>query len=242
MPSVKLGKSVFEYGLRVGRSEKTVGIALDPEDGLLVTAPEGLGLEEIEKILLKRAPWIIEKQEHLARIAKRPQPLEFLSGEKLAYLGRRYRLKVRKDGFGDHARARFRDGMFQVSVPPGLEEGRRRELVRSALKTWHLDKARQRIPERVRLHAPKVGVEPRDILIRNQVKRWGSCTSSGKLLYNWKIIMAPMSVVDYVVVHELCHLREPYHNNKFWRLLGSVIPNYDQRKDWLLVNGPTLTF
>ena len=100
--------------------------------------------------------------------------------------------------------------------------------------------AEKRLNERVSAYTSKVSVEPKAVVVKNQMKRWGSCTSEGTLYLNWRIIMAPMSVVDYVIVHELTHMQTPDHSSAFWKDVSKVLPDYERRKEWLRVNGPTL--
>ena len=96
--------------------------------------------------------------------------------------------------------------------------------------------------ERVELYSPRAGNEPPGVIAKNQLKRWGSCTKDGNLNLNWKIIMAPMSVVDYVVDHELVHLGVQDHSREFWQKMRVVLPDYERRKEWLRIHGPTLVF
>ena len=89
--------------------------------------------------------------------------------------------------------------------------------------------------------SPKlIGKNPISLHLRDTKLRWGSCTKDGKLIINWRIIMAPISAIDYVVIHELCHLKEPKHSPRFWQLVESIMPSYQKWKDWLFVNGRTL--
>jgi predicted metal-dependent hydrolase len=127
-----------------------------------------------------------------------------------------------------------------VHIPPVSRRHPREVMVSSALKSWFQEKAENRLRERVNLYAPKVGVDPRGIIVKNQMKRWGSCTKDEVLYLNFRIIMAPMSVIDYVVVHELTHLVVDDHSTEFWSKMKIILPDYERRKDWLRVNGPRL--
>ena len=101
-----------------------------------------------------------------------------------------------------------------------------RTAVKKALMEWYLEHAEEKIKERVSRFAQLIGKWPASIEIKNQEKRWGSCSRSGIIRFNWKIIMAPISVMDYVIVHELCHLIYPHHSSQFWQKVQSIIPDY----------------
>jgi len=113
-------------------------------------------------------------------------------------------------------------------------------LIRDEVIQWYRNHADQKIRERVKKYQKQIGEEPNSIKVKKQKKRWGSCSSKRNLNFNWKLIMAPMSVVDYLVVHELSHLKYPNHSKEFWQLVEAVIPNYEEKQEWLRVNGRKL--
>jgi predicted metal-dependent hydrolase len=102
------------------------------------------------------------------------------------------------------------------------------------------DKARNRISNRIDDYAPKLGVSPASLMIKDQEKRWASCTSTNGLIFNWRSILAPAPVLDYIIVHELCHLLEKSHSKRFWALVRSILPEYELRERWLRENGVRL--
>jgi predicted metal-dependent hydrolase len=105
------------------------------------------------------------------------------------------------------------------------------------MENWYRDKTAQAIADRVNFYLPTVGESPTRITIKEQRKRWGSCSSLGRLNFNWRIIMLPQSVLDYIVVHELCHLVHHNHSRDFWNLVGSILSDYQECKQWLKLNG-----
>lgn len=242
MPDIQFGNTTIEYRIKRSDDRETLSIAVDPEEGVIVTAPEDVSEEKIKDCVKDRAGWIIEKQEEIKEISKPPLDKEFLSGEKLQYLGRRYRLKLIREEDIENISVSLKKGKFFVNIPENLDGAKRRKVVRNNLLRWYYEHAEDKLKERVGKYKDQVGVEPKSVKVKHQQKRWGSCTKNKDLLYNWRIIMAPMSIVDYVVVHELCHLREKNHTDRFWRMLKSVIPDYEDRKEWLRVNGPRLVF
>ena len=165
--------------------------------------------------------------------------MRFTSGEKLPYLGRRYRLQVentREDG----VEVKLYQGKFIIKVGNDVTENKRRKRIKEEIIRWYRKHAQVKIRERVEKYQSQVGVEPNRIKVKKQRKRWGSCSSLGNLNFNWKLIMAPMSVVDYIVVHELAHLKHPNHSKDFWQLVEAIISNYKEKQEWLRINGRQL--
>ncbi len=148
-----------------------------------------------------------------------------MSGETFLYLGRQYRLRV---SVGSDEGVRLKGRWLEVTVPRGQRDG-----VRDLLVAWYREHAAARLPERVAEWAGKVGVEPKAVLIREPKRRWGSCDAAGNVRFNWRIVQAPMRLVDYVVAHELAHLVHEDHGREFWGRLGRVMPDYEERREGL---------
>ena len=238
MEAIQLGTSKINYQI-IRSNRKTVGFEVHVEKGVLVRAPQDLSEDEIAKLVKKKADWILQKQERIAEIKDKPHPKEYLSGEKLPYIGRRYRLKVKEaDIIG--IEVKLYQGKFQIKVSSQIKAGNRKELIREEAIKWYKNKAKLRLKERVEKYKNKIGKEPNSIKIKNHKSRWGSCSNLNNLNFNWKIIMAPMSVIDYIVVHELAHLKYPNHSRDFWGLVEAIIPDYREKQEWLRVNGRQL--
>ena len=106
-------------------------------------------------------------------------------------------------------------------------------VVKNALMDWYREQAEKKIFERMNYYARLIGKQPKSIKIRNHKRQWGSCSGNGNVRFNWKIIMTPISVLDYVIVHELCHLIYPHHSSQFWQKVQSIIPDYKKKRDLL---------
>ncbi|MBM7556838.1 M48 family metallopeptidase [Halanaerobacter jeridensis] len=241
MPAIEYGTTIIKY--KVVRSDrKTVGLEVSIEGGVKIRAPEELSENEIEEVVEKKAEWILKKQDKLSDVKPAPIPKEFLSGEKLPYLGRRYRIKVKESDNVDQVKVKLYQGKFWIMVSKDVSDSdSRRELIRDEVIQWYRSHADQKIRERVKKYQEQIGEAPNLIKVKKQKKRWGSCSSKRNLNFNWKLIMAPMSVVDYLVVHELAHLKYPNHSKEFWQLVEAVIPNYEEKQEWLRVNGRQLS-
>ncbi len=241
MPTVMFGSAEFRY--RVVKSDrKTVGITVDPDRGVLVRAPAGYHGEPLSVVVRRKTPWILRRLSEIERIASRNGSKEFVSGESFLFLGRRLRLKVAgRQGREERGRVSLRGRRLEVFVRGGRGETDPAR-IRIALREWYREQAARRIPGRVLTHAAKLGVNKPRVIVVGQKRRWGSCGKDGSLRINWRIIMAPTSVLDYVVVHELAHLVEPSHSERFWNFVRGVLPDYEHRREWLRVNGGSLEF
>lgn len=238
MHFIMFGKTDIPFVVKRSFRRKSVGLTVRDSQSVEVVAPKNLDDARIEEIVRRKAKWILEKWAYFREIEDFPGNREFVSGEKLSYLGRQYPLKVKENGLQAPA-VSFKQG-FQVAIPEGQSEKARRKSVEKAVLAWYRRQAKKRILERVERFAKLSGLRPSGVKIKSQKTRWGSCSSKGNVNINWRIMLAPLRVVDYVVVHELCHLKHPNHSKKFWRELEKIMPDYQSRRDWLRRHGPRL--
>ena len=197
---------------------------MDPAGRILVVAPQRLDTERLDAIVARKARWIVRRIRSAEEYGVPLAPREFVSGESVLYLGRHYRLKVNA---GECGAAKLRGGWLHVPAPAGAGQAAH---VRAALIAWLRRHAAVRLPERVAAWRAKAGVPLPRIIIADQQKRWGSCDQRGAIRLNWRIIQAPMRLVDYVVVHELVHLRHRGHGRDYWQAVGRVMPDYERRR------------
>ena len=207
-----------------------MAIRIDPKAGVVIYSPQFLKADKIEEIVGKRAQWIIEKQELVKNRGYLCPAKEFVSGEAFPYLGKQYRLKVIKHASKKEEKCKLINGRFMVQINRHSDGRRVKRTVRKALVDWYLGRAEQTIPERVKLYARQIGKWPERIEIKNHKRRWGSCSHRGIVRFNWKIIMAPVTILDYVIVHELCHLICADHSPHFWQKVQTIIPDYTKRR------------
>ncbi|MFA7467039.1 MAG: SprT family zinc-dependent metalloprotease [Desulfotomaculaceae bacterium] len=224
----------------VERSKRITGlkITVDAERGAVVTAPLNCSVNLIEAFVKEKALWITERLQHLENMTGCRVPRKFVSGEQLFFLGDRYTLLVKKAT--DYQGVLIQDREIHVAIDdvensPGW-------MVKNTLVEWYVGRARQLINARVNLFAAAMVQKPAAIRIKKQKSRWGSCSARGNLNFNWKLVMAPIEVIDYVVVHELCHLVKLDHSAEFWYLVASLLPDYKKKRQWLREFGPALSF
>jgi predicted metal-dependent hydrolase len=219
---------------QVSRTDRSKSATIKVEEGVVVVVvPRTLTQVRIKKLLDDKKLWIKQK------IALHPQmqvttEKQYVSGEAFSYLGRNYRLKVNE---GELTPIKLVHGSLTISAP---KDESQHQMIKYALTIWYRRRAELKLREKLLRYSPIVGVETNGYKIKSFQSRWGSCTPRGRVDFNWKIIMAPNRVVDYVVVHELCHLKQHDHSPQFWKLVESIMPDYAESKEWLRVNGAGL--
>jgi predicted metal-dependent hydrolase len=235
MERINFGRKNILYSIRRGNRKKTVAINITPTAQVIVLAPHFLGKDKIERFVVKKAPWILEKQAYFARLSELYPEKEFVSGEQILFLGRNYRLKLIKSETYSDTPTLVGRRMF-ISIDKYLNLENKRRLIRDMLSKWYFSKTKNIIKQRISRYVKIMGVKQPKFKIKEQKKRWGSCSNRAILRFNWRISMAPISVIDYIVVHELCHLKVKNHSSDFWKLVSLALPDYQRRRDWLKNN------
>ena len=196
--------------------------------------PHTLAQERIVRLLEDKTRWIKEKLAlHFQGHSKSDK--EYVSGESFSYLGRNYRLKVNK---GQYQPVKLSRGRFTVTLRIGSNNP---ALIQDSLTSWYKQHAQVKLTEKAKRYAEIIGVTYASVGIKLYKSRWGSCSVDGNIDFNWHIIMAPNRIVDYVVVHELCHLIHHDHSPKFWKQVERILPDYAECKEWLKHNAASLT-
>jgi len=236
---VKFGENDYSYTIE-RTHRKTVGIIVEPDGAIIVRAPHDMDEDIIIKTVNKKRKWIADKIKANEKV-KPPIPKiqEPVSGEKLRFKHALYRLQVHKTEVKQTRLVRV-CRTLHVYVNNQLDEKVRASEIKNVIIEWYKDKALHFLSKRVERYSRYLKQKSKEINIREIKLRWGSCTPEGKLLFNWRIIMAPVSAIDYVVIHELCHLEDPNHSASFWDLVESLQPTYRKWKEWLHINGRQL--
>ena len=234
---VRYGDALVRYRVvRSPRRHKTIEVTVDEPGVVTVSAPVSTPVERVEATVRRRAGWIVR---HNGVAAPAPTAHRFVSGESLPYLGRPVRLTVQPTD-DDGVAIRFHHWQFEVDVPRSLDGEERRTRVRAAFETWYRERAALKLPPRVDRIASLLGVRPKAILVRDQRSRWASCAADGTLRFNWRAVMAPPAVLDYLVAHELAHLRVRGHTPEYWAVVAQAAPDYRLRRERLREVGPLL--
>lgn len=220
---------------RVERSRrKTADIIVERNGEIFVRAPENVGADQIAEAVRKKRYWIHKTRAEWRDLNATRILREYRNGEEFFYLGRSYRLLLVSD---QDEPLQLRNGRFCLRrdiVEAGCEAAR------DAFKAYYSLRGLQKITQRVNYFAPKIGIVPRKIEVRALGHRWASYSPAANLAFHWKCILAPARVVDYIVVHELCHQHYMDHTDAFWNEVDKVLPRYREHKDWLRRNGASL--
>lgn len=235
--AVTFGQTTIQYAIERRPRRRTIAITVDAVAGVLLKAPVDLPAEQIDTVVYNKGAWIVQRMADIREVTATHHPRQYVSGESYFYLGRQYRLNVTHSSDIKHPRAKLSGRYLEVQLPDTLPSIEHKRAIQTVIVQWYRKRAAARIPERVARYAAMLGVAHPPTLIRDQQKRWGSCSRDGELRFNWRIIMAPMSLVDYVVAHEVCHRKERSHSSVFWKWLRLVMPDYEERKGRLRLLG-----
>ena len=221
----------LRYAIKRSNRRKKLTITVERDRSVVVHAPSAASDEAIGQVVEAKRQWIYEKVRHGQKYRELPHPpgKELVSGESALYLGRSYRIELVK---GDRGGVRFNQCFF---VPASLADRKQ-----PAIRDWYVSRARDRILPRVERQAGALGVSYGRARIVDSRYRWGSCTVRGNVNFNWRLIKAPMFVIDYVIVHELAHLLESNHTARFWGIVHTHAPEMERARSWLAEHGQLL--
>jgi predicted metal-dependent hydrolase len=231
MPIFRIGNREIEYTLRRSAKAKKASLSVTPQSFELLV-PVGASDEQIDAALDRRRGWIIQTVQHMGERAKaQTRVYQFVTGAKIPYRGRMTRLTIEPFD-GSLVEVSFRNG-FRIHMPSGLPPESSDAVIESALRLWLKRRVRDDARDFVRRHGEHHGLKPRGVQIKDQKHMWGSCGQDRQINLNWHLIFAPKPVLEYAVVHEMCHLKHRNHEPEFWDLVGRVLPDWETRKAWL---------
>lgn len=222
MASIQFGSKQIDYQIEYSE-RKTLGITVTPDMDVLVKAPNDSTISKIEEKLKKKAPWIIKQQSFFLAYHPKTTERKYISGETHLYLGRQYLLKVEKN---EKESVKLKGKFIEVKTPDKTR-------VKQLVNNWYLDHARskfQAIALPIIEKFKKYKVQPSSIVLREMPTRWGSCTPKGKIILNPELIKAPKGCIEYVIVHELCHLIHHDHTQKFMDLQTKEMKDWEKWK------------
>ncbi len=236
-----IGQTVVPYEIDWVENRETIGLSLDQSLELTVRAPMTATTGDVEEVLESRQEWLLEKLYGLKEQSEPPYPKEFLSGEKLPYRGRQYRLNVVEADVPEPQLSfdgtEFTLRVHRFDAPADGVSVRRK---RQAVIDWYLREAGEALPERSPQYESKLGLSDVSIDVGELSGRWGEF-EDGTVRLHWRLILAPVRIQDYVIVHELAHAVHDDHSDAFWNTVGTLIPDYEDRREWLRLHGNSLT-
>jgi len=228
----------LEYTLK--RSDrKSLGISIERDGAVMVKAPHQVELDDIEKFISEKKVWVYQKLAKKKALNRERPKREFVNGQGFLYLGKSYRLKFiggADTGSGKlpkTAPLRLWHGYFELAESE--KAGAREHFI-----AWYKKQIKKQLKERIPRYDNRIGVTVKDIRIIDLGHRWASCGRKGVINFNWRSVMAPVWVFDYILVHEMVHLIERAHSDRFWQLVSRIMPDYEKYALWLNENGAEL--
>ena len=217
----------LRFELRRSPRRRVLEITVDRGGELILSAPPEAGDAALRDFVQRKRMWVYKQLARKELLADAPPRKMFCDGEGFAYLGRNYRLRLVPDS---DVAVKLIGGRFVM--PKALVRDGREHLIR-----WYCERAKVWLSDKVAEHAARMEVAPTGVRVQELGYRWGSCGKGEVLYFHWKTILLPAAIAEYVVVHEMAHLHEPHHTPEFWRRVERVMPNFEQRNDWLAEHG-----
>ncbi len=216
--------------LLIRSRRRTLALYITPEGNLEVRAPLRMPERTIEDFILSKQQWIEKHRRRLQHKQRQIVPKTYAEGEEFLYLGQAYRLAYR----AEDKPAIELDGCLFIA-----EKYRTR--AEKVIRFWYRDEAELILQDRTAVLAAEMQVQPQSVRLSNAAQRWGSCSPRGVINLSWRLVMAPLDIIDYVIVHELAHLKQHNHSRAFWQVVESALPDYKVRRAWLKQNGHLLS-
>jgi predicted metal-dependent hydrolase len=235
--SLQTEEGNIPFVLARSSGRRTLTIAVDEDAGVNVASPFHMKEQEIHAFMHEKARWILGKIREARKNKDILSQKEFDHGHEFLFLGKKYKVNVARRGIRRSRITFDAPEGWSIAVPETLSCGERRCEVKGKMIQWYRHQAREILGGRVFHYSRLIGVAPRKIAVRTQKRLWGCCDYNTQTIrLNWQVILSPPKVIDYVVVHELCHLTVPNHSRRFWRKVEKVMPDFKMSRQWLKKN------
>lgn len=230
---ITYGNDEIEFDI-VRKKRKTICIKIEEDGEVLVSAPLRISKEYIMLVVKNRAGWIIDKQKEVKMRGSQKVKREFEQGSTFMYLGKEYPTKIVFNQYRKNIFISFNEEFLIYTNT--MDE----EKLKLALEKWYRQETLQIVTKRIDFYANNFKDKVTDIKVKEQKRRWASCTGKNSILFNWRICMARPDVIDYIVVHEMCHMDHRNHSKFFWNRVAEIMPDYKEKHEWLKINGMNL--
>lgn len=227
------------YSLLPSKGSKSICLRVNRDGSVTVRAPRFVTKSTVEQFVGKRSAWIVEKQKYFEQLLVLYPPKEFKNGESFQFLGRNLRLRLQHVIDLKTPRCKVESGRIKLFLN-GQTGAEFKAAASEAIRNLYARHTELRSAAFVRKHSSALAVKSGRISVVDQKKRWGSCSRKGDIRINWRLAMMPPAVIEYIIVHELCHLKVHDHSPKFWNIVKSILPDYENRRAWLRRHGPAV--
>lgn len=205
-----------------------MGIYIDVYGNIELRVPKSTTDVQIQDLIESKWSWIVKKQLEQKEKTKGFKEKNYQEAEELLYLGRHYPIKIVVNASSSTASVRFVDEVLEISVQSHDET-----VIKKLMVKFYKQQCKRLVETRIKVYQSYFKVKPKNIKITSNKQNWGTCNSLRELTFNWKLAMAPLDVIDYVVIHEMCHMVHMNHDRSFWRLVGKYMPDYEEKQAWL---------
>ena len=237
MNQLSIGDKIIPYEERRSARYRRVTLSI-LDDRVRISAPKTISAKQLKELLSAKQEWILKHWLASQKIQGRPQR-QYIEGEQFPYRGKVLKLSIRRQA--QHSiRVSLEDQVLVVSLFHDLHVYECQSNVQDAIIAWYKVQARRVLKNKLDEQAKRMQVTYHDFRLKDQKTRWGSCSELGNLNFNWRIIMAPDEVIDYLIIHELAHLTHPNHSERFWQRVAEFMPEYVSWKKWLKDHGRNL--
>ncbi len=232
--SLETSSGSISYLLLRSSRRETIEVRITTHGQVRVTAPSYVCQDDIEKFLSQRAHWVTERLNEISGMKAFVECRRYDTGQEFLFLGKNFPIYVEQDPGCLRAKISFDAHGWVITVPHNVSDDQKQEKVKDVLVKWYQQQAREVFGSRVFHFVRLMGLEPMTIEVKSQRAVWGLCRYHEKsIAFNWLLVLAPVHVIDYVIVHELAHLTHPNHSKRFWGMVEQFLPDYQERQDWL---------
>lgn len=236
MPEILIDGQPITYNVRQSPRARYISLRISASGGLQVILPAHAHAVDINDLLHSRADWILKHRARLEHTKQLMGQRLYHDGEKVPYLGENKSLRILPSANRLRTTILLDGEQLLIRLREGIEETEHPSAIKEALEKWYHKQALAYIPPRVAQLAKQHGFRYERVSIKNQKTRWGSCSTQRNLNFNWRLMMAPPLAIDYLIIHELCHLREMNHSKRFWILVARYCPDYRYWVKWFKDN------
>jgi predicted metal-dependent hydrolase len=233
---VEYKSQVIRYNI-IRSNRKTIAISVHATKEVIVRAPRHISDEQIESLVKAKADWIIAKISEMPITNELTKEKRYKDGDKILYRGKEYTLRVLKQTFIRKSKV-----ILEAEEIIVIRKVKENKETKALLMEWYKSRAKELVMERISYYHPIINKPIGEVRIKSQKRRWGSCSSRGNLNFNWRIILMPDEMFDYIIVHEMCHLLFLNHSKSYWNSVAAVLPDYKEREKWIKTNTLRLEF
>lgn len=238
MERLELNNGIIEYEIKISTKAKRIRITIK-NGNVIVTVPKGVSTTQARQFIETKQEWVkrhIQGPTSNKHVAKR----EYACGDKFPYMGILLELKTQNTQL-KRIKVQREENVMMVSIPDFIVGEKRKELIKNSIMTWYKNEAKRVFKYKLDYYSQVMDLEYNRLRVKNQRTRWGSCSSKKNINLNWKILLAPNDVIDYIIIHELTHMKYMNHSQEFWQSVARYIPEYTSQKRWLKENGKNLS-